>query len=261
MPVTHGNSLQGRCILLSASVPDTERDHRFRQIDDAAFQIEQAVVSLARAVFSAGGRLVFGGHPSISPLVSIVAGEYRPPVRAESREERPPAQVIIYQSEILRDVIPGDSRLLIDLGLAKACWVPADPKERFVMGGGPLAEQCPQSLYEMRQRMIEDNSPIAMVCIGGMEGVLAEAALYAGHGPIFTLARTGGAAALLAQENPDVKAIDNEIMALLSDVDGGWSKDDAVASHHRRFREGDIAVMPYPLIMQTIVEQLLGELS
>ena len=51
-------------VFLSASVPSVERAARFRRTEHAAFEIEQAVVSLARAIFARNGRLVFRRAPN-----------------------------------------------------------------------------------------------------------------------------------------------------------------------------------------------------
>ena len=56
--------MRGRAILLSASVPSMERAEIYKRIETIE-AIEEAVVSMARAVFSEGGTLVFGGHPTI----------------------------------------------------------------------------------------------------------------------------------------------------------------------------------------------------
>jgi hypothetical protein len=85
-----GTRLRGKAIFLSASVPSPKRNEQYQRIEDAHFEIEQAVISLARAVFSESGQLVFGGHPAISLLVAMVAGEYREPRYAETGEEKPP---------------------------------------------------------------------------------------------------------------------------------------------------------------------------
>ena len=242
--------LSGRTVFLAASVPDSERHPEYLQIADAPFQIEQAVVSLARAVFSEGGRLVFGGHPSISPLVAMVAGEYREPLRAEEHEERPVAQVAIYQSEAFREVIPHDTDLLIRMGLAEEHWIPAVDGERFVRGKGSGGVQCPLSLKVMRERMIDETRPAAMVCIGGMEGVEAEVRLFGKRGIVFTLARTGGAAAILSQEAADVIAVDEVVLRDLR------SRDTEFSGFRDLPREGDIEVIPFPLIMQSIVDHI-----
>lgn len=241
--------LRGRSLFLSASVPDRKRDRQFSRIADAPFHVEQAVISLARAVFCEGGRLVFGGHPSISPLVAIVAGEYRPPNLVEGGGERPPPQVAIYQSEAFRESIPHDSDLLIRLGLAEEHWVEAVNGERFVPGKGSGHEQCPCSLKAMRTHMIKETDPLAMVCVGGMEGVLLEAEMFSieqEHRPVFALARTGGAALILAEERRAIP-IDIEITRELLPL-----TDDRYEA-----REDGIAVQPYPLIMQTIIDRIV----
>lgn len=253
---TRPRRLVDKTIFLSASVPVQERDERFRRIPDAPFQVEQAVISLARAVFSEGGRLVFGGHPSISPLVATVAGEYREPNVAESDKERAPAQVVIYQSEVFREIIPDDSRLLIDLGLATVRWTDPIGNEAFRTGAGSAHHQCPDSLREMRERMIKDTAPVAMVCVGGMEGVEEEARIFKELRttfPVFTLECTGGAAALIRDELPSAFAIDREIERDIAErtTEGYSSETDY------RSRKDDIAVHPYPLIMQTIVDRIV----
>jgi hypothetical protein len=241
--------LRGQAVFLSASVPDPARDAQFSQIADAAFHVEQAVISLARAVFSEGGRLVFGGHPSISPLVAIVAGEYRAPNLAEGSEERAPPQVVIYQSEAFRESIPHDTHLLIRLGLAEERWIEAIDGERFIPGEGPGHAQCPRSLDAMRARMIKETDPVAMVCIGGMEGLLIEAEMFGSqeeHRPVFTLARTGGAASIVADWEDQTIPIDLEVMKEL------FGQED----FKTETRQDVIDVLPYPLIMQTIIDRI-----
>src|SRR5262249_59078396 len=57
---------EGDVIFLSASVPIREGWAE----DAQPAEIEEAIVSIARAVFARNGRLLFGGHPSVSPLVA-----------------------------------------------------------------------------------------------------------------------------------------------------------------------------------------------
>ena len=89
--------LRGTTVFLSASVPDRPG---FERVPNAPFVIEQAVVSLARAVFAENGKIVFGAHPSISPLVASVAAEYHLPGAPEQDRS-----VIIYQSHAFDAVI------------------------------------------------------------------------------------------------------------------------------------------------------------
>ncbi|WP_395641439.1 hypothetical protein [Rudaea sp.] len=248
-------------VFLSASVPLPERAERFRREPRAAFEIEQAVISLARAVFARGGRLVFGGHPTISPLVAMVAGEYRKPRRAESDLERAPPSVVIYQSEAYREVAEEAILLIYELGAAKVFWTAAVDDERYdpEKRGTP---QCLKSLAEMRRKMLLETRPDAMVCIGGMEGVLDEAALFeqlVQARMIYTLKAAGGAAAELASSPSDrVKVVEAEVLA---DVAQRRASAGPLEGEDRdvfkRRDEDEMPVTPYPLIFQTLVAELL----
>ncbi|MGH8300567.1 MAG: hypothetical protein ACRET5_03775, partial [Steroidobacteraceae bacterium] len=66
-------ALRSKAVFLSASFPSGDRGQAFRPYDAEA--IADAVVAITRAVLYAGGRLVFGGHPTISPLVLLIAAE------------------------------------------------------------------------------------------------------------------------------------------------------------------------------------------
>lgn len=274
--------LPGLAVFLSASVPDPRREREYRvenepntvyeRVPDAHVEIEQAVVALTRAVFSAGGRLVFGGHPAISPLVALVAGEYRAPVPAEEvregsagsgsseeRQKRDEPLVLIYQSRAYEAVVPKETWLLHRLGYAQIRWTPAVNDERFnpELSGQP---QCENSLELMRRTMVADTDPVAMVCIGGMKGIRDELRIFWELYPdrrVYVLESTGGAARWLAQREEGVDPIDLRILEQLRSqhrLDGS----DLVGNEHR-FRSEDqpYSYTPFPLIMQTLVDELV----
>jgi hypothetical protein len=246
---------------MSASVPARGRAEKFHRIEDAFLEIEQAVVSLTRAVLSEGGTLVFGGHPSISPLVATVAGEYRPARFAESSDERPSAQVRIYQSKIFLGHAHEETMLMFRLGLADVRWIDKHPDENFDDPPPESGPRFPLSLRAMRLAMIEETRPDAMVAIGGMEGVDEEARIFhdfRSDRPCYVLGETGGACRLLAERAPwPLDVIDERVIAERDRrrhdrperPDGDRLKD---------VRREDIArrIVPYPLIMQIIVEEL-----
>jgi hypothetical protein len=197
--------LKDRFIFLSASKPSRNFQHfplAPRRENRTSVEIEEAVVSLARAVFSHQGRLVFGGHPSISPLVASVAAEYFPARHIVPGKE----PVWIYQSEAFRKVIPPATQGLEALGYAAIHWIERYDNEEFQpkLAG---QEQCLESLRLMREAMIDlkpgkdqlpspPDHPLAMVAIGGMEGVLREARLFLEKtgGQVYVLQTTAGAA-------------------------------------------------------------------
>lgn len=240
--------LKGRAIFLSASVPSPERQERYRRIEDAHLEIEEAVVSLARAVFAESGTLVFGGHPAISPLVAMVAGEYIRPRFAEGSGEEAGTPIQIYQSRAFEGFLPDETLMMFRAGYATLHWTDAKDGERFDPKAPRDRPFCPQSLRHMRQRMIEETAPIAMACIGGMEGVEREVEIFRElrqGAPIYVFGGTGGAAALLAEgrENEALRIIDREVLERLAPL--------------RHSRDREALPVPYPLIAQMLVEELI----
>jgi len=169
--------LAGHVVFLSAGPPADATEF----LIDA---FEEAVISCARAVLSEGGRLVFGGHPAVSPLVAMVAGEY---VRWDAAEPL----IDIYQAEPFRGHLPDETLRLFNLGHARIHWTPQMNREEFEPGG-PLPKE---SLGEMRRRMIGETNPVAMIAIAGKQGITDEYDAFRElrpKAPIFLLPRTGG---------------------------------------------------------------------
>ncbi len=211
--------LHGASIFLSASVPTPERRDEYERIPEAPIQVEEAVVCIARAIFMEGGTLVFGGHPSISPLVARVIEHYYLPAPAEEVEPRSDHRergvewrnpsLVIYQSQVWKRHWADATQRLARNPLVSLKWTRASRGEK-VDPDVWNRPQAPLSMERMRKSMIAETSPIAMVVIGGMKGVLDEAQVFAelrpGR-PIFTLATTGGAAALLARQERDANSV------------------------------------------------------
>jgi len=98
----------------------------------------------------------------------------------------------------------------------------------------------------------------AMVCVGGMEGVLEEAALFNAfrHQPVYVLARTGGASELLARRHParELEVPDLPVIAI---------DEETLADVHPRLRglDGETydappRFAPYPVIMDALVRRI-----
>jgi hypothetical protein len=239
-------------ILLSASVPTRERSEEFRKIANAQLQIERAVIALARNVFEAGGRLIFGGHPSISPLVMTVAMEYGEQINKDieslGRNELQSKLINIYQSRAFEDVIAEQTISLLNLGFAHIIWTDAIDEEKCdpKINKKP---QCLKSLKFMREQMIDQNID-ALVCIGGMEGVIEEFALFRKRHPakpVFVFKTTGGASAVLAREYSNLnnlKVIDRT----------GYISDN---TNHKELDESEkIEIIPYTFYTALIVKDL-----
>ena len=272
--------LSGKVIFLSASVPSIERSEKYRRIENAAVSIEEAVLAVTRAVFSAGGRLVFGAHPSISPLVASVIGEYIVPEAAEPqkkdrgdfKEPEGRANVFMYQSKAWAELWAERSRELAERPQVHVRWTDAVPGEKVDFE--TLAKpQVPESMKKMRFQMISETAPVAMVAIGGMDGVEEEVKLFTElcpGKPVFVFTTTGGAAGIIAERR---KAFKSPILVVdetsLDDVKKFWNiREDRDARSSKKqdvgevtsspiYREGRYYV-PYSFLAQQIIAQIAG---
>lgn len=245
-------------VLLSASVPSTKRSEKYNEnytkIKNAQIQIEEAVIGLARNIFQAGGKIIFGGHPSISPLVAMVATEFRLNKEIENmkRNEEQEKPITIFQSRAYDKVIPKETTGLFTLGYSNIVWTDAVDGEEFnpIIQGKP---QCEKSLTLMRRQMMEGNVD-ALVCLGGMEGVEQEFEIFRelhSRKPIFLLGSTGGATKILANEfcnDNFVRVIDNidyqkPIREKIKGVEGDYSE--------------KFDIIPYSFITGLIVKHIL----
>ena len=164
-------------IFLSASVPLEYRDPKFFDTADV-IAIRDAVIALSSTVLANKEyHLIWGGHPSITPLITLVLERYG--LKMSDR-------VTLYQSrEFEKFFLPENE----DVGIR----VITDKKENRTA-----------SLLLMRQKMIGENEYAAAVFIGGMEGVLDEYAMFKElhmDAPCFPIASTGAAAKMLFEEN------------------------------------------------------------
>ncbi|MBI2745231.1 MAG: hypothetical protein HYX45_06565 [Burkholderiales bacterium] len=163
-------------IFLSASVPKAGRGN-FEETADP-FLIQFAVRELV-TVCLGRRRIVWGGHPSITPMVQAICADFG---------QEFDAPVLLYQSEYFKDQFPKENRFF------KTVVVPSVP--------GDLNA----SLTQLRRAML--SRPIAnAVFIGGMEGIYEEYDLYkelhrADALPL-PLGATGGASKDLAMKHED----------------------------------------------------------
>ena len=99
-------------VFLSASYPSEDRNPRYCKGTDVR-TISNAVVELVRAVFEVNGSLVFGGHPTISPLVLQIAESMEIPL---GQGDAP--RLRIYQSAVFRGRAPQASERIgkLDIG-------------------------------------------------------------------------------------------------------------------------------------------------
>jgi hypothetical protein len=156
-------------IFLSASVPLPDRNRIFFDSADVLL-IREAIKSLVEVVLPVG-RITCGGHPAITPLISLFVKE------AELNTDR----LTIFQSAMFAGQMPLENTDFVDVRI-----VPATKDSRTA------------NLTLMREEMISSRSFAAAVAIGGMEGIIEEVEIFARihpQAPILPVASTGAAAA------------------------------------------------------------------
>ncbi|MEN7538700.1 hypothetical protein [Aurantiacibacter flavus] len=160
-------------IFLSAGVPDPDAAHFMGEGDSVA--ISAAVAALLEVTLGRR-RLVWGGHPAITPMVWAFA---------ESMGIAYGEWVRLYQSLRFADEFPEETRRFRNVVFTKR-----------------ISDEIGPNLDLMRDRMLAETKFEAAVFIGGMKGIVDEFVLFREHAPeakVLPVASTGGAARELAQ--------------------------------------------------------------
>ena len=130
-------------IFLSASIPLPERDSKYIDTADI-IAIRDAVIALTTVVLP-HHRLVWGGHPSITPLVYYVMKKLNLNIQEH---------VTIYQSKFFEKYFPEDNNKFNNVILTDV-----------------IDNDRDKSLLHLRERMLDEFEFSAAVFIGGMEGI------------------------------------------------------------------------------------------
>ena len=146
----------------------------------------------------------------------------------------------MYQSEVWKEYWAEASERLARHPLVRVEWTERAPGETIDLSIKDRP-QAPNSMEIMRKTMIGQTSPVAMIAIGGMKGVLDEARIFAGvrpGKPIYSLATTGGAAAILPRREEyhrRVRVADSEAEKLVSEF---WHRQNQRTADERSGGEG-----------------------
>lgn len=183
-------------IFLSASIPSPDRDKKFYDTADI-IAIRDAVKALASVVIP-NAKLIWGGHPSITPLIRYILEQMNTDVNEH---------VTLYQSLFFKDIFPDDNSAFTNIVFT------------------PKFETLNESIDCMRLKMIGDNVFKVGIFIGGMEGIFDEYTLFKKKHPnalIIPVASTGGASKILYDEvcpNQNVRLVnDYAYMVLFKDL-------------------------------------------
>lgn len=161
-------------IFLSASIPLPERDEKYIGTADI-IAIRDAVIALTSVVLP-HHRLIWGGHPSITPLIYYVMEKLNLNIQEH---------MILYQSRFFEKYFPKDNN-----------------KFENIVFIDIIDNDREKSLKMMREKMIE-NEFSAGIFIGGMEDVEEEYDMFIKKHPnalVLPIASTGAAAKKIYNE-------------------------------------------------------------
>ena len=162
-------------IFLSASIPLQERDPEYIETADI-IAIRDAVIALTTVVLPSH-RLIWGGHPSITPLVYHLMEKLNLNIQEH---------ITLYQSMFFEKYFPKDNNKFDNIVLTD---IVEGDRER--------------SLLHMRNRMLGESEFVAGIFIGGMEGVEEEYDMFIKkhhNAIILPIASTGAAAKKIYDE-------------------------------------------------------------
>lgn len=163
-------------IFLSASIPSIDRDYSFYKTADI-IAIRDAVRALA-AVVIPNAQLVWGGHPSITPLIRNVMAKMNSNLNDH---------VTIYQSLYFENKFPEENKDFENVIKIKA-----------------VENNRSDSIQKMRNEMIRNNNFKAAIFIGGMEGIIDEYELFSQVHPkakLLPVASTGAGSRMIFEKN------------------------------------------------------------
>lgn len=172
-------------IFLSASVPLPDRDRRYFNSANV-FLIRESIKALIEVILP-HGRITFGGHPAITPLMSLYA-------RSQKVDRD---HITIYQSEFFLGSMPPEIDDFIDIRYTRA-----------------VAGDRNRSVSLMRSEMLSSRNFSAAVLIGGMEGIHDEVNIFRRFHPdaqILPVPATGAAAAIEFREGKYPAELETEI--------------------------------------------------
>lgn len=172
-------------IFLAASVPLPERDPKYIETADIV-AIRDAVIALCTVVLPTN-RLIWGGHPSITPLIYYVMDRLGLKIQDH---------VWLYQSRFFESKFPRDNNKFENVILTEN------------------TGEIESSKLLMREKMLS-NEFAAGIFIGGMDGVEDEFQLFTKYHPgipVLPIGSTGAAAKALFDKNREALALDRRLL-------------------------------------------------
>ena len=201
------SELEGKIVFLSASYPEpgVNWPQEYRETLNPGL-IAQGVKALLKATFMRRGKVVFGGHPAITPYVIDVAEGYERYYEGEKF-------VYFYQSKHFEERYPEEAKQMQAKPLAQFVATASISVHLPIGTSQAQIEKANReaSLLEMRTRMFTDCKPSFAVFIGGKEGIIHEFDLFHQIFPeakLYPIMATGGAAGKLLASGSELSRIE-----------------------------------------------------
>ena len=175
--------LRGR-IFISASIPQQDRNDTYLRYSNPQ-DIINCVKAITYEIIQNKMKVVFGGHPTISPVILNVKKNF--PQESKKRD------IYIYQSRYFKEEI---SETTVELAENFGCIIWTEKKENR-----------DESLEIMRNNML-DKDLDAAIFIGGMEGIIQEYKLFKKFHetkPAYVIKTTGGATEKIIDEREEME--------------------------------------------------------
>ncbi len=163
-----------KTIFLSASIPLPERHPKYYDTADV-IAIRDTVIALATIILPKH-KLVWGGHPSITPIIYYVMER----LNLNTQEH-----VTLYQSKYFEHLFPKDNNKFKNVVLTES------------------TGEIKSSILLMRKKMFSENDFSAGIFIGGMDGVEVEFNMLKEFHPnaiLLPIASTGAASLIVYNE-------------------------------------------------------------
>lgn len=180
-------------LFLSASIPLPERHPKYYETADI-IAIRDAIIALTSVVLPKH-RIIWGGHPSITPLIYFVMERMINNNLQREDWELPlsESETAIVQKELTLKI--QNHVTLYQSLFFKKNFPPENEKFKNVVLTDNAGD-IHSSIQLMRQKMISDNDFAAAIFIGGMDGIEVEFNLFRKYHPnalLLPIASTGAA--------------------------------------------------------------------
>lgn len=194
-----------KTIFLSAGIPDLKKGGNRLYFDTADLTaIRDAVLALVYVCMKLSIRIVWGGHPAITPIVYEAIRNYEEK-ELESHDSLTDDQlkeyiqnhVHLFQSKWYEIFFPKDNNRFENVTLIEKYDTESD------------------SLKIMRETMLKSAYISAAIYIGGMEGIIDEDELlyeFYPHCLTFPIASTGGAALCLYEKHKSERGYTSDLL-------------------------------------------------